>query len=372
MYSYYIVIIFFSGLFSYFAQQSKGILQLYVCSLFAVLIPAFMSGVRDLDVGFDVMFYEYGVFKNASQASSLQHLFHLESDLDPGFVFINFIASRISDNIHFALGLISFLTVGYAYLACIRCRKSCSLSLMYTMFLLYYYASSQNWIRQSLATGICFYAFTILKDKGLGLKYLLVSIFAISCHITAIIPCSIFVIFLYAKRLSKRQLKILLSIVIVGCAIAYFIFVRLLDFFGSITNEKDYTGYADNTQLESWARAHISLSQLLLFIICLVTSYYFRKKYKDLSPYVTFSLATSSVFCIFAVLLGSYTATASRIILYFVFVLIYFLSYIINISQLNSLHRKIYHFMVLIYFVYLHFKLSYSSLDYSSTILGIN
>ena len=90
----YLLIIGISVLFTYWAERSQKNRFLFLFfSFVALFIPAFFAGCRDLTVGFDVMFYEYDIYKSTHYSNSFLDL--LSSDvgnIEPLFLLINYLA----------------------------------------------------------------------------------------------------------------------------------------------------------------------------------------------------------------------------------------------------------------------------------------
>lgn len=367
----YIYIIAASGLFAYLAQRYYSNKLLFILtSALAVLIPSFFSGMRDLDVGYDVMYYEFDAFQNSLYSKSFYSLLTFEDGLEPGFLLINYFSSRLSDDIHLALGIISFFICLFIYLSCVRCRKQCPIWLLYTICLLYNYASSNNLMRQTLAASICFYAFTYLRDYGLKWQYILLSILALSCHNTAIVPIIVFLVYYIIPKVPLKRLSFFFYSFILGCITIYFMFTQLLSLFSNYAL-KDYSIYGDSSQNASWAQAHVSLSILVLLFFCTYILFYMTKKPSKLPPFETYKYKVTIVLCLLSTFLGNYTGSAARLLLYFIFILMFYLCYIINLQTLSIGKRLCFNFIVLTIFVYLHFKLFYDGLEYKSFLLGI-
>lgn len=195
----YLIIIFISSIFAYLAQCCRKKSLLFILYSFgALLIPSFFSGCRDLEVGFDVLYYEYGIFQDAVYASSFKELFFFNPLIEPVFLLINYVVSFFTDDVHVALGVITFITLLFAYLAMVRLMKEVPLWLFFFTFLLYYYATSLNLMRQSIAVSvtficICYYEnfwimYKISFDFFVGFFLPLFSIYFI---------CSLFIICLF-------------------------------------------------------------------------------------------------------------------------------------------------------------------------------
>lgn len=368
----YIYIIAIASFFAYIAQRCYHFKWLFImASVFAILIPSFFSGMRDLDVGYDVMFYEYGAFKSALSSHSFHDLTSIEDVLEPGFLLINYISSLISNDIHVALGLISFLTILFIYLACVRCRNECPLWLLYAICMLYNYASSNNLMRQTLAASVCFYAFTLLKDYGLKWQYVLFSFLAFTCHTTSIVPIMAFLIYYVISKMSRKTVSNLFPFLILGCITVYIAFTQLLSVLSNFSDDKDYSIYGDNTQTTTWSETYINTSMIILLLLCLITIRYIKKKY-TLDFYVNYKYKYTILLCFLSVSLGTYNGSAARLLIYFIFILMFYICRTLNIKCIKTNRRYIFNLMILVIFMYLYFRSFYDGLEYHSRLLNIN
>lgn len=140
---YYFYIFLISGILLYIAEkllQRNIKILFYVFSFAAIYCCAYFAGVRDLTVGYDVTYYETSIFQDACTTKSFIKLIKWNSTIEPFFLFLNYVSCLISDDIHVCLGIISFITFGFAYLACLRLsrRSRIPLWVLYIIFMLYY------------------------------------------------------------------------------------------------------------------------------------------------------------------------------------------------------------------------------------------
>lgn len=276
----YLWVILFSVLFAHIADKFRHQKVLFftfsACSL---LILTIFAGCRDLTVGFDVMFYEYSIFQSACYSSSFIELLNSDvSSIEPFFLFVNYIAVQVFANIHFVLGVISFITILFAYMACWQYRKHAPFWLLYGMYLLLTYNSSLNIMRQYMAISIILYAYTIMKDKGINRQFLFFSILAVMTHYSAIFPASIFCVYNFIPIMNKKTYNLF----IFGSIIVSVTLLPMMNTILSYSSQfigKDYSFYLDKSASNAdWAESTISGSRIGLIVLYLLICIYGLKK----------------------------------------------------------------------------------------------
>lgn len=331
---------------------------------------SYFSGARNLDVGYDVMFYEYDIFENACISDSFIELTIRSFSIEPFFLFINYITAQFTNNIHIALGVIALVMITFSYFACKSCIKEIPLHLLFTIYLLYYYATANNLMRQSVAVAIIFYLFTLIRSHKSNFKILIISILAILSHTSAILPIFILILYKYSESFNSQKLKTFNNFFIFICIIIFVFFKKSLYLISSITN-KDYTIYSDTAMTNSeWSTPHISVTLLLFNIICIYVVY-LSKKYKLLNQHDIFKFKCTISICILSVCLGKYTASASRLTLYFIIIQAFYILLCSNSHKINNENKIIYNCLTVLLFVYLYFKMFYPGIEYTSDILNI-
>lgn len=367
----YLIIIFISSIFAYLAQCCRKKSLLFILYSFgALLIPSFFSGCRDLEVGFDVLYYEYGIFQDAVYASSFKELFFFNPLIEPVFLLINYVVSFFTDDVHVALGVITFITLLFAYLAMVRLMKEVPLWLFFFTFLLYYYATSLNLMRQSIAVSVTLYAFAIMRTSGLCIRFHLISLLAFFCHYSAFIPYIVYLSYAYLTRFSERKMKWFVNGVFISSIIAFFLFPQILLAFSLIV-EKDYTVYATGNSAADWSQPSLSYTRILFCLFCLwivafITKYHLVEKKDEVYKYKVMIF----VF-LFCLLLGKYTGSAERISLYYMDIMMYYLLYYANSHKWLLNQRRSFNVMIVILFIFFHYKFIYTGLEYKSAILGL-
>ncbi|WP_455668104.1 EpsG family protein [Phocaeicola sp.] len=336
----------------------------------ALFIPSFFSGCRDLEVGYDVLYYEYGIFQDAVYASSFMELFLFNISIEPAFLLINYIASFFTGNLHVALGTITFVTLLFAYLAMVRFMKEIPLWIFFLTFLLYYYANSLNLIRQSVAVSITLYAFAILRTSGLGLRFYVVSLLAFLSHYSAIIPWSVYLLYAYISRLSEKRMRWVVNGIIIVAIVIFVLFPKAISLF-SVAIGKDYTVYATGDSVADWAKPSLSYTRILFCLVCLYLTSFIRK-YRLADNSEVYKCKTMIFIFLFCLLLGKYTGSAGRLALYYMDIMIFYLLYCANNRKWAHTQRKMFNFIIIALFIFFYYKFFYAGLEYKSKILGLS
>lgn len=367
----YLWVIFFSVLFAYIAGKCRNWKGLFfIFSTCSLLILSIFAGCRDLTVGFDVMFYEYSIFQSACYSSSFFELLNSDvSDIEPFFLFVNYTAVQVIDNIHFVLGVISFVTMLFGYMACWQYRKYVPFWLLYTIYLLLCYSTSLNIMRQYMALSIIIYSYTILKTEGLNWKFLFFCVLAVLTHYSAIFPLCVFIFYNFIPKMGKRKYNALMSLVII-LAILLFPFLDMLLIKYSLLTGKDYSFYLDPSLSDAdWAESTISGSKIALIILFLLLSIYgkIKKLLADLDwrEYQYTIIISASCFVMASMFMGS----VLRLFNYFL-VLCSFNLCNVALSLFSSKYKRNKVILALLsLFIFLAFRFVY--VEYSSSIFSL-
>ena len=367
----YLPVICFAVLFAQAAKICEKVTFLhYFFSICSLTLLSVFSGYRDLDVGFDVMFYEYGIYKSAHYSSSFLDMFHSDvSDIEPFFLFVNYVAVQIVDDIHFVLGCISFVTLLFAYLACWRCRKYAPFWLLYAVYLLLCYSDSLNIMRQNMALSIIIYSYTILKTEGLNWKFLFFGTLAVLTHYSAILLLGVFIFYNFIPKIEKRKYYVLIFSIIT-LAILLFPFVDILLIKYSLLTGKDYSFYLDPSLSDaSWAESVVSRSRIALVVLFLLLCIYGRKEKMlaelDWREYQCTIIIISSCFIMASMFMGS----VLRLFNYFLILCSFNLCNVALTLFSSKYGRNKVILALLSLFIFLAFRFTY--VEYSSSILSL-
>lgn len=365
----FIPIIISASIFALIAQKyQKNKQLLYINSLFAIIIPVYFAYARNLTVGFDVMYYEYDIFKDAYLSKSFWTLQKDYFEIEPIFLFINYLSSSLSNDIHLALGLISLVTILPAYLAFYKLRKEIPFGYIYSLFLLYHYATSLNILRQSIAVGIILYLFAYFRINGLNYKTFILMFLSYFSHYTSIFFIIIILSSHFVKNIPSKKRNKLLILITISFIIAYTALNSILEIISFITG-KDYSRYTSYSEtMAGWAKPFFSWP---IFFYCVICLYIYYKKNNFLSDKEKCLDYLCIISCIFITFLGKYTGSIGRLNLYFIIPIIYYVLITLNRLKLNKQKKNIIKLIIYVIFIYLHTTTIYKGFEFTSKILNI-
>lgn len=159
-----------------------------VFALLAVISVSILNWIRDYSIGTDVTYYGNHTFNVACMESSFLHYFRYCEDYigmhEVGYAALNYLVSRFTQSAHDFYLVLGLLVNGLAYAACCRARKYCPVTLSWLAFLLLFFPTTLNMLRQSLALVMVAYAFLGLPKTGWK-RYLMWVLLAFLVHQSA-------------------------------------------------------------------------------------------------------------------------------------------------------------------------------------------
>lgn len=160
----------------------------YTVSAIVIIVLSIFAGLRALTVGYDISVYGKYIFERAATYSSLTSYISTFQKNEVLYYILNFIVSRFSDNIHVFLFVHQFIIAFIIHLIAYREKKKHNTNLALTIFcyLMFWFNSSLNIIRQSLAIIIILYSFKFIEEKKY-LKYYLFLAVAFFFHKSSIL-----------------------------------------------------------------------------------------------------------------------------------------------------------------------------------------
>ncbi len=333
----YFIIYILSFIFAYIAEKNyeKNKFMFYIMSFLAILIPSIFAGLRSSGVGTDTKVYIDIYLNFASKYDSFFNFYdfatNLGNHIEPLFLFIVYISTRIVSNINFGYFLIQFIIMFFAYLACYRAKKlnsNLSMSFAYLTFMFLVYNKTFNLCRQSLAMVIMLSATKFIFERNWK-KYFLYLLIACCCHDTAIVYLPLY--FIYPIVKNKRNL--LMTGILMIALLLVFTYKPLLEFL--ISNsfiDSSYT-YVLHTKGNS-----IVISAYLAFIVTIIFLCLYRKSLEQISEHNTFYLYIL-IFAAIIYCIGFSSKYSQRISFYFIYYIIFLIPQIKYI--INSVKNKI-------------------------------
>jgi len=313
--------------FSWIAEKKDNKMFLVL----AILAAGFLSGFRAGSVGWDTQNY-LNIFYNIGRGIwspnvelSFQYIakFLLFFWNDPQWVLLVF---ALATN---ALIIYRFWTL----------RKLGSFSFMVLMYLVFYYLSTLNIMRQYLAIAIIFFA-TAFLDKKKYIPYLLCTVFACLLHTTAILGFALLPVYtlfsMEDKRLRKRLMILYLSLLPVVITAGVFLFLRY----------RNYLAQSNNSIGLMMPVRLVVLGLVWFFCVRKTTPGTYTNR--RILPVIT-ACALLGILITFC---GYYTTTLSRMGLYFMLFEIPFIAYATQNGKYRIVPQGIY-YLLLLYMIFL-------------------
>lgn len=181
----------------------------WVFACIAIAVLSSLNWVRDYSIGTDVLYYGNTVFLHAAASSSLPGFFDACRSIgasEPGYVILNYLVSRFTSSPHVFYLILGLMTNGIAYAAVCQFRRQASVVLSWVTYLLMFYATTLNALRQSPAIllVLLMFAFACQRRYRAAVITLLL---AVSFHYSAIVGIVLFVFTVGVDRLFSRAVK---------------------------------------------------------------------------------------------------------------------------------------------------------------------
>lgn len=194
--------------------QKKRKVAFWILSAISLLIPCLIAGLRNPNVGTDVMVYvkqlthssiisdDLGDYFRTYWYYSWKNVYVREYDL--GFSFLVYVVGRLTNSLSCVLFAIEAFVVIPIYMAIARNRKKFPMWIGMLVFYFLFFNSSLNIMRQWIAMAFLLLAFQFLTEKkywGTGL----LTLFATFFHSTAIIAIPLYGIYWLLRRVDGSQ-----------------------------------------------------------------------------------------------------------------------------------------------------------------------
>lgn len=213
----YIICFIFSTIFTFIAEKTfkknQKIVGIFF-SIFAILIPCILAGLRDVSVGTDVKVYVESMFKNALSFNNLMNYINANNEYtENGYLAFTYLISRFTNNIHIFLFIIQLVIMIPTYIAFYYRRDKAPMWLSMIVYFGLYYNYTLNLVRQSMAMAFIFLSYIFFSNKKY-IKTLLLFFIALMLHKSAFLAIPTYLIlYLYAmKKISKRKKFVIIAI----------------------------------------------------------------------------------------------------------------------------------------------------------------
>ena len=182
-----------------------------------VLILAVFAGIRNVSVGYDTERTILFCFTPSTRVSSFSELRSIIARKEVFYTYFSFFLSKISKKNFVFLFSLQFITAGAVAISAYKERRNVSISLCMLIYMLIYYLSSFNIIRQNAAAAVLLLAFVEYKNKSI-IKAIIFSVLCCLLHSSGIIGILIIVAILVFTRAQNKVLKYS-SVVVAGVLI---------------------------------------------------------------------------------------------------------------------------------------------------------
>jgi hypothetical protein len=338
--------------------------KVFFCVL-SVTIVAILAGVRDFEVGgVDLLLYGDDVFYYAHNSESFMNMISTSRfgiDGEYGYLFINYIVSRFTMDLHWFCFVLSFITNGVVMLAINILNRKYTV-MIWLVYLFTYYLLAYNYLRQGLAVAVVFLAI-VLVSKDMPIFGFIVGLSSILFHNSAVMFFLIYFIILYFKKNHSLKSYLLLVGASVFVLIFYSIIVSQLVNYNLINMK--YLGYINNTT----SIEPLGYEDLYRVVPLLMGFIVFRKSNQNSDININRIFYLFLIIDLIFVPIKEINGTLYRSMIYFAYIRIVLYPAIVDSIKSLSL-RYIAKFGCVVFVVGIFVMKNYSS-SYTSQILGI-
>ncbi|NQK68627.1 EpsG family protein [Streptococcus suis] len=323
----YLITFFITIFLFYFAEVlSKKNKRLAILMLLIASLPlGLLAGFRSERIGTDLIVYVRPIFLLSINVDSFSQLVQLKPDTEIGYLFLNFVISRFTNDFQLYLFIVEYIIILFFALGLFRFRTKGSLTFGMLLFCFLFYNRSLNIVRQFLAMSIIFLNLKYYFENK-DLKFIISVMFASLFHTSAIIVLPI----IYLAKLKNKVWQYLSYLTIFISVIFYSEIIQFLVIDLGILSSK-YLFFVNNrTELginypEEFIR--------IIFLIFLFGYGYFNKKSEienksKLDMFMTFDFILLQI--------GTISIYASRITWFF------FSIYLISLSRFFYQQTQVY------------------------------
>lgn len=186
----------------------------YILYGLSVLLLVILAGCRDYTIGTDIRIYGNSIFNVAKGYSNFSYyLRDYGWRAEPLYLLLNFLISRLTDSAHWLYAAIGAIMYTGFFIGLYRFRDRMSLTYGWAIFILLFYGTSYNLMRQMLAMSMLFMGSIHVLNKKY-VRFLPYVILAALFHQTAIV----FSVAIIGMRslIPKKNKKLYQFIIIMG------------------------------------------------------------------------------------------------------------------------------------------------------------
>ncbi|WP_455667111.1 EpsG family protein [Phocaeicola sp.] len=336
-----------------------------------VFLLSFVGGMRDIGVGTDTITYSENYFFEAKHLSSWEEFVGLRRDR--GYVLLNYIAIKMSENLWMAQFIIQLFTHGLIFFVAYRARNlfKLKISLFTLVYCCIFYNQTYNFMRQYCALALLLVGLYYALNKQWKL-YVVCQLCAFFFHSTSLLFMCVPILYYacMAENSHKwRYFVVLSSILFVLIISAYY--YEALALLNSIDIVSDV--YANRYGIgDEFGEREGLRKSLVLIIICVFYFIYIAYKRAIVEHGFAIFLLSINLFFIAFYLLSFYSIYLYRLSLYFYLPMMLFIVIIASSRKTLELERAGFVMLVLLdWYIYIVKHNGAESFPYQSKILGI-
>lgn len=178
-----------------------------ICLIITIIVPALIAGLR-YNVGTDYLMYEKSYYAIATGKSIGRYV-----DFEIGYYAINKLIYVLNGEFWMVMFIMQFFTMFFIYKAIKNESNFIDSGFAMLTYMCFYYLSSLNLVRQSLAIAICIYAITCINRKPLYYFFIFIGI-ATLFHKSSLVCLGILLVKFIFENYKKRWLHLLLFVVL--------------------------------------------------------------------------------------------------------------------------------------------------------------
>ncbi len=214
----YVGVILVVYLIAVFVEKSPKYKYGILGCILIILIMSIFAGVRNEDIGTDVLVYVKPVYETMKNNTNMLRTMRTV-DMELIFFIITFITSLLNGSLNLLLFLLQLVISIFIVLFAYSHKKEISFSMCMLAYMGIFYGLAFNIVRQCIAMAIALYAFRYVEKKDFK-KFMLYIILATLSHITALICIPLYFFYWHTEN-NKRGLFIKYVIL---CLIIFMIF----------------------------------------------------------------------------------------------------------------------------------------------------
>ncbi len=280
----YLFCFIWAPLFMYLAEKqlTKGNKRNgWILMFIAIIVPSLVAGLRSVskDFGADVTAYVTPVVKDASSmgfSSFIKTSKNYAGYLEPGYMTLIYLCTRISSSPNFSLFVLQFLTILFVTLFAYKNRDKTNMAFVLLIYMLLWFCYTLAITRQSLSVAIILYSTTFFQDKKY-FKTLILFLLAFTIHNSSFIAIALYALmFLSQSKLDNRKKKTIYFLYCSSLVVCTLFFEQVVYFFTYIIpvlSEKVY----NYTQFYFPDKEYNQLSELALHTFFLLCGLFYMK-----------------------------------------------------------------------------------------------